>query len=105
MGLHQGEPSTRNGPSVRGPRFGGGKGAIRKIDRVLDLTTMAIARAGPVQCGRLCQRIGEHACRRALEGLRVEADELFDELIGGSHGRSLLCRRRAAQPAVAADGA
>jgi hypothetical protein len=67
VGLHQGGTRARDRPLGPVPvRFGRGEDAIREIDRVLELTTMAIAPARQVQRGRHGECVGEDDRGRAL---------------------------------------
>jgi hypothetical protein len=82
VGLHQRGTRARDRLRVRPFFVGRGQGAIREIDRLLELTTMAVAVPG--------EGVGEPGRGCAREGVRVERGR---EVGRASHGLSLPPRR------------
>jgi len=77
-----------------------GENAIREIDCLLELTTMALAPARQVQRGRLSQLVGEDDRGRALDGERVERRR---EVWHRRHGLSLPSQSRAVESGIDVD--
>jgi hypothetical protein len=104
VGLDQRGTRARAHPRIfaRVPALfrGYGEGAIRQIDRVLELTTMAIAPARQVQRGRRSECVGEDGRGGALEGMRVERRR---EVRHRRHGLSLPSRSRVVEREIDVD--
>jgi hypothetical protein len=96
VGLHQSETRARDRrrllARVLARLLGRGEGTIREIDRMLELTTMALAPARHVQLGRLSELVGEDDRGLALKGARIERRR---KVRHRRHGLSLPSKGRA----------
>ncbi len=100
VGRHQRGTRARAQPPVPARLLGRGEHEIREIDRVIELTTMAIAPARQVQRVRLSELIGENDRGRALEGVRIERRR---EVRHRRHGLSLPSTSHEVEREIAVD--
>jgi hypothetical protein len=91
VGLHQRGTRARERSNVPAHALARRERAIREINRLLKLTTMARAPIRQVQGARLSEFIGENDRGRALKSVRVERGR---EVRHGRHGGFLPSPRR-----------